>query len=276
MGEYIKYTEEDVEFLKEHYPNKDWDLIFERFPNSTKDKIKTKCYKLGIKIREPSNKRIDMIGKKFSRLLVISRADNDNEGRTRWWCKCDCGYENLVCVSGKNLRNGSTKSCGCLQKESVIKRNYRHGFSGDKHADRICKIFYGMKKRCYNENYSEYMDYGGRGIKISDEWLNNTESFVKWALANGYSEGLSIDRIDVNGNYEPANCRWADYITQANNKRNNRYILINGSKYTIRQISDLTKIKFSQLSDKFYRDGEEKFIQYIENILNKETINERE
>lgn len=231
---------------------------------------------------------IDLTGKRFNRLVVLERASNDKDGRTRWLCRCDCGNERII--SGKCLRNGHTQSCGCLNKErvhetffidrtgqtfgrltvlsraddSVFKNGSRHvrwncicncgkeiivdvtqlvtghtkscgclrtdllGKSNLKHGgyhDRLYKVFYNMKNRCYNENAGDYKYYGGRGITICDEWINSYESFKQWAYANGYDDSApkgqcTLDRIDVNGMYEPSNCRWVDMATQSRNRRN--------------------------------------------------------
>lgn len=175
-----------------------------------------------------SNKLIDMIGKKFGKLTVLERAEDfiGTSGReTQWFCKCDCG--NNVIVRGHNLRNGHTKSCGCAQIEVSTK----HGW----HGTPIYEIYHNMKSRCYNPNYNAYKDYGGRGISICDEWLNpdtGVDTFCKWSMANGYKPGLSIDRINNDGNYCPENCRWTDGVTQANNRRNNIKLTLNGITHT--------------------------------------------
>ena len=163
----------------------------------------------------------DISGQKFGRLTAVKTAFYKN-GYYHWECQCDCGKK--VIVKGSNLRNGHTQSCGC--KNFGIVRNYKHG--GKK--SRLYGIYRKMIFRCYQKNYHHYFDYGGRGIKVCDEWLgdNGFINFKEWALENGYCDDLTIDRIDVNGNYEPSNCRWADIITQANNKRNTKYITLNG------------------------------------------------
>ena len=168
-----------------------------------------------------------MINERFGRLIVISQGESRN-WRTYWKCKCDCGKE--IEVMGKLLRNGGTKSCGCLRGEKRGNQLRTHGMS----ESRIYNIWTIMKERCLKKYSTSYKNYGNRGIKICEEWLK-FENFYKWSLENGYTEILEIDRINVNGNYEPNNCRWVTTKENANNRRNSRYITIEGITKTIRQ-----------------------------------------
>lgn len=160
--------------------------------------------------------RLHLEGERYGKLVVMEEAEPiySKTGKMirRWKCKCDCG--NITIVRHGDLRNGSTVSCGCYnyEKESAAKT---HGYSRTK----LGNVFEGMKQRCNNPKNKNYEKYGGRGIKICAEWLNDPKKFFDWAIKNGYKEGLSIDRIDVNGNYEPDNCRWADNETQCLNQR---------------------------------------------------------
>ena len=182
---------------------------------------------------------IDLTGQRFGRLTVIERVENDNDGHARWLCRCECG--NTTIVAGKALRRGVTRSCGCLHDEVAAKHatslNKTHG----QRNSRLSRIWRGMKSRCQNPNYPCYSDYGGRGITVCDEW-QQFEPFYKWAMANGYRDELSIDRIDVEGNYEPSNCRWVNAKTQANNKRNNHFVVFEGRKITLTQWAEETEI----------------------------------
>lgn len=160
--------------------------------------------------------RLHLEGERYGKLVVMEEAESiySKTGKMirRWKCKCDCG--NITIVRHGDLRNGSTVSCGCYnyEKESAAKTQ---GYSRTK----LGNVFEGMKQRCNNPKNKNYEQYGGRGIKICTEWLNDPKKFFDWAIKNGYKEGLSIDRIDVNGNYEPDNCRWADNEAQCLNQR---------------------------------------------------------
>ena len=157
------------------------------------------------------------VGKRYGKLTVVRRTANDKNGRTMWECKCDCGKTKIV--KGKYLMNGETQSCGCLRSEVLISRNYKHGLSDHDYYQTWC----GIKNRCYNKNEKSYKSYGGRGIEVCDRWLNSFENFLK-DMGQKPAPNMSIDRIDVNGNYEPSNCRWANSQQQGENQRKVRKI----------------------------------------------------
>lgn len=176
-------------------------------------------------------KIIDLTEKRFGKLTVIKKHNQDKWGGWNWLCMCDCGNETVV--SGGHLRGLKTKSCGCSRKET---KNFTHKMTGS----RLYKVWQAMKSRCYYEKSEMFKHYGGRGITVCDEWKNSFISFYDWSIKNGYDENAergqcTIDRIDVNGNYEPNNCRWATIKQQANNTRRNHLIKYNGKTQTVSQ-----------------------------------------
>lgn len=190
--------------------------------------------------------KTDLTGKKFERWTVIAKSENMGKN-TAWICKCECGT--IRSVLTYNLQSGKSKSCGCLQKEAASRIKKTHG----KTNTRLYRIYKGIKARCCNKNTPAYKHYGGREINICEEWQNDFMSFYNWAMQNGYNDNLTIDRIDVNGNYEPNNCRWVGIFEQANNKSTNFYIVINKEKHTIPEWCRITKTKPTVLYSKIAR-----------------------
>jgi len=163
---------------------------------------------------------IDLTGQRFNRLTVLCRGKNQGRSTT-WYCQCDCG--NRTTVQACALKKGTTKSCGCYTKDRVREMNTTHGLS----KERLYHIWASIIDRCCNPQHPYYKDYGGRGIKICEEWRHDYQAFHDWAYANGYDEAApkwkcTIDRIDVDGDYRPENCRWVDMKTQRHNRRDSR------------------------------------------------------
>lgn len=155
----------------------------------------------------------DITGQRFGRLFVVKMVDDRTKcGEIKYLCKCECGNEKIIV--GTSLKNGSSKSCGCILSEETSRRSRTHGQSNT----RLYRIWHGMLDRCNNHNRHEYKYYGGRGITVCPEWMK-FEPFYEWSISHGYSDDLTIDRIDNDGNYEPNNCRWVTMQVQTRNRR---------------------------------------------------------
>ena len=206
-------------------------------------------------------KLIDLTGQRFGKLVVVKRAENhvspNGFQKVQWLCQCDCG--NMTIVSGGNLRNGTTKSCGCLKVESGKTANLKHGCIRVGNKDRLYGVWAGMKQRCYNPKHEFYHRYGARGINVCDEWLNDYFAFKEWAYANGYDEKAklnqcTIDRIDPNKGYCPENCRWVDQKVQSNGLCTNHLIEYNGEIHTLSQWADILEMSYDVLKRRIQRD----------------------
>lgn len=193
-------------------------------------------------------------GQKFGRLTIV-KLDHIKEyisptgiksNREYYLCKCDCGKETIL-IKSSLIKNNPTKSCGCFIKNHVSelhKKNITHG----KTKTTLYRVWQNMKARCYNKNLTQYKDWGGRGIIICNEWRYDFQAFYDWSIDNGYKSNngrniLTLDRIDVNGNYEPSNCRWATAKEQARNQRTNHLITYNGETHCIAEWSEILDIK---------------------------------
>ncbi len=184
------------------------------------------------------------VGERYGRLTVIAQAERSADNRVRFLCRCDCGNERVVIA--KHLKSGNTKSCGCYKHDQGVMANTTHNMR----KTRLYRIWAAVKYRCTNPNSHGWYKYGARGITICDEWLK-FEPFRDWALANGYRDDLTIDRIDVNGNYEPSNCRWATNYTQSNNRRNNVYITHEGVTHTLKEWADITGVNYYTMHNRY-------------------------
>ena len=161
-------------------------------------------------------------GQRFGRWTVIEQCGVDHRGEKLYRCQCDCG--NVGVVRSSSLRDGRSSSCGCFANELTSKRSKTHGMTNT----RLFNIWSGMRSRCYSTTDYHYKWYGARGITMCDEWKNDFQTFYNWAISSGYDDGLSIDRIDNNGNYEPSNCRWTTHAEQMRNQGRNIMLTYNG------------------------------------------------
>ena len=214
---------------------------------------------------------IDLTGQRFGRLTVEKRVENYVSPKglkfSQWLCKCDCGNE--CTVRSIHLRTGYIQSCGCLK----LKQNGNT-------TKRLWKVWDAMIHRCENKNDKHYSDYGGRGIKVCDEW-HSYDNFESWALSSGYDSDApfskcTLDRIDFDGNYAPDNCRWVDQQTQANNTRRNRYLTYHGVKHTFAEWSRIYNLKSDYIASRVNKGmtAEEIFdqLEERENIVQPETL----
>lgn len=198
-------------------------------------------------------KEYKLIGKNFGRLTVIEELKSrSKDGYKVYKCLCDCGA--YVNVTGRCLRSGNTKSCGCLKIDKLKLRVTTHGQSNSK----LYAVWCSMKGRCYNHNDEYYNSYGGRGIKVCDEWLHDFQAFYDWSMEHGYNDTLTIDRINTNGNYERNNCRWVTNKEQQNNKWNNRLLTCNGKTQTISQWADELDVKSGTIRVRHHRGWTDK------------------
>jgi len=181
-------------------------------------------------------------GERYNRWTVI-----EGLGYSKWLCKCDCGV--IKEVRGTALKQGASKSCGCLQRELVTKRATKHG----KHETRLYKTWQNMKSRCNNPNASKYYLYGGKGIKVCEGWENDFNAFYNWSLENGYSDKLTLDRIDGNKDYSPGNCRWVTYKVQGNNTTQNHLITYEGTTLTAAQWAEKLGMNYNTFTERLRR-----------------------
>ncbi len=175
----------------------------------------------------------DIIGQKFGRLTVI---EFSHKSKTSYFylCHCDCGNDKTIVRC--NLKSGSSKSCGCLNKEIITQRATTHGM----HYHKIYKVYIRMIGRCYYSNHIQFKDWGGRGITVCDEWKNDRTKFFAWAFANGWKKGLQLDRINNDGNYEPGNCRFITPQENSLNRRNTAIFYYNGQYYNSHELAAMS------------------------------------
>ncbi len=206
----------------------------------------------------------DLVGQTFGRLTVVEKLkDRDKFGNVLWRCLCSCDKHTEIIVPTYVLTSGHTKSCGCLSTEKA-KERFTKWTSEEKEL--LDNHYANMMSRCNIVTCREYKNYGGRGIKVCDEWSNSDtgrRDFVVWAMNNGYKPGLSIERIDNNGPYAPWNCRWATNKEQCNNTRRNVFIEVKGHRLTLKQWSEFLNYEYWRLKWMYHKFGKDAVIRYI-------------
>ena len=189
---------------------------------------------------------LNLLGKKFIRLTVIHKANNNKYGKSQWLCRCDCGKE--IIVTGSSLKIGNTKSCGCLQLDRLAETFTKHGHAKNNQKSRIYRTWVHMVQRCINPSDKKYTRYGGRGIIVCKRWMK-FENFLK-DMGEPLTKNHSIDRIDNNGDYCKSNCRWATSKQQSRNTSKNRLITYNGEAKCLAQWSEETGIRRSTIASR--------------------------
>lgn len=185
-------------------------------------------------------------GDRYGRWTVI-RYDDSRKGNY-WFCKCDCGVERSVTAT--NLVRGLSMSCGCYNRECLIKLSTTHGIPP---SHPLYSVWGNMKDRCTNPHNKTYEYYGGRGIHVCDEWMHDFKAFYDWSMANGWAKGLQIDRIDNDKGYSPDNCRWVTRIENCNNRRDNHFIEYNGERHTMSEWGRITGLGRSIIKSRLMR-----------------------
>lgn len=203
----------------------------------------------------------DLIGKRFGKLTVIERAGKNSQGRSMWLCQCDCGKTKNVCHS--YLTNGDTKSCGCYQSEKIKEWNKKHKIKHGLYYDRIHTVWKEMIERCEKPRVEGYPNYGGRGIRVCEEW-HDLKTFADWAYKNGYDPNAkkgecTLERVDVNGNYEPENCIFTDMFEQNCNRRNTTKVLYKGEVVALMKIGRKYGMEYPEYT-KLYKKIKERNI----------------
>ena len=197
----------------------------------------------------PNNKYNNLPGTRFGKLVVVEECDRSKHGDRMWKCRCDCGAETVIRTS--TLTRGDAKSCGCMIGDNLRKHNHS--------KERLHNVWKKMRSRCLIPTEKAYKNYGGRGIRICPEW-DDYMNFRNWAYENGYDENAkfgecTLDRIDVNGNYCPENCRFVNFGIQANNRRDNCIYFLNGKRYTLMQLSKMSGINYNTLNGRLKNYG---------------------
>ena len=201
--------------------------------------------------------RENLTGRLFGRLTVERPAEDGvlSNGRhlTMWECRCSCG--NHTIIRSSDLKSGRVVSCGCYRAENTGVIRTTHGATKGRKTKKLYSVWASMRERCKNPNNTQFAYYGGKGVYVCSEWDSSYSTFEEWALNSGYQEGLTIDRIDVNGNYCPKNCRWATVTEQANNKTTNRLLGALGKTKSIAEWARELNMSYNKLYHTLSKNG---------------------
>ena len=200
-----------------------------------------------------------IVGKQFGRLIVLGFDHMGKYGESYWLCECTCPKHNRLIVSRGSLTKHHTTSCGYYKSDLQRKLKTTHG----DHKSRLHNIWGDMKQRCGNEKHTNYRLYGERGIDVCEEWSDNFETFRNWAVSNGYSDNLTLDRIDNDGNYCLDNCRWVDRYTQMSNTRKTRRITYNGETHSISEWARKFNVSYNLLYYRLIKNDMSLFEEYF-------------
>lgn len=203
---------------------------------------------------EKGNGFKDLTGKEFGKLKVEGLSERKAGRKHYWWCVCECGNRKEIRSDCLTRSVKPVRSCGCLRDEQAVKNIAKN----NKHKDSRSHLHYlwsRMKQRCTNPNDPRYINYGGRGIKVCDEWMHDFVAFKEWAYNNGYREDLSIERIDVNDDYKPSNCTWIPFTKQAINRTTTIWIEYQGETLNLKQWSKKLGINYGTLNSRYNRSG---------------------
>lgn len=195
--------------------------------------------------------KLNLMNQRFGRLVVISEHKNKGK-KTQWVCICDCGQKCIVKTG--QLRSMKTESCGCLRKENAVKNGKKMWTTHSMNKSPEHRSYHAMLARCYRKTHKSYYDYGGRGIKVCDRWRNSFENFFE-DIGKRPSKKHSLGRIDNNSDYMPDNCKWETVIEQANNKRNNFIIEVDGIEKTLPEWCKTYNIDYHQVYTRIINKG---------------------
>lgn len=198
----------------------------------------------------------DLTNREFGRLTVLYQAkERSKKGYIQWVCQCSCENKTIIIVPSDRLRSKKTKSCGCLQKDIVSNKNKNNEkYPEEDRNTRLYRIWKTMIARTIYPSQDGFKNYGGRGIKVCEEWLDDFYKFKNWAMSNGYDDDLTIDRINCDGNYEPSNCKWSSRKEQNNNQRRTIKLTYQDITHNLTEWADLLGIKYNTLYHRYKKN----------------------